>query len=224
MSDAAHPEAERFTAALRRSAEPAWSRATAHRFVDELAEGTIDDAVFRRYLVQDYAFISSLVRLVGYAVASAPSTEAARRLTGFLGVLTDEEDDYFERAFDALDVPAADRTHPDVLPPTEALEDLLVRGGLEGGYAERLAVLLAVEWVYLEWATAIAEANPGVFYLREWIDLHADDDFAAFVGWLRDELDREGPELNDRRRRLVERHFRRAVNLEVDFFEAAYAD
>jgi len=31
-------------------------RRRTHRFVHELADGTVDDAVFRRYLVQDYAF------------------------------------------------------------------------------------------------------------------------------------------------------------------------
>ena len=224
MNDAAPNGGERFTSALRRGAEPAWAQATGHRFVDELADGTIDDAVFRRYLVQDYVFVGSLVRLVGHAVADSPSSAAARRLSGFLGVLTDEEDDYFERAFDALGVPDGDRTQPDRTPTTEALDDLLVRAGLEGGYAETLAVLVAVEWVYLDWATGVSGADPGAWYLREWIDLHAEADFAGFVDWLRAELDREGPALDERRSRRVERHFRRAVALEVDFFEAAYAD
>jgi thiaminase/transcriptional activator TenA len=136
--------------------------------------------------------------------------------------LTSDEDDYFARAFDALDVPAAERRDPALTATTEAFCDLLLRGALEGGYAETLAVLLPVEWIYLEWASARADASPERFYLAEWIDLHALAEFEAFVRWLREEVDREGPALSSRRQRRVARHFRRAVALEVAFFDAAY--
>ena len=215
-------EHDRFTDWLRDSAEPDWSAAVDHRFVEELASGEVDDAVFRRYLVQDYAFLETLVSVVGHAVGDAPTMDAKREFAGFLGTLTDEEDDYFERAFDALDVPDRQRTDPPLTDTTEAFADLLVRGAHEGGYAETLAVLLPVEWVYLGWASARADAEPEPFYLAEWIDLHAVPGFESFVGWLRGEMDREGPALSGRRQRRVARHFRRAVALEVAFFDDAY--
>lgn len=212
----------RFSEWLRRRAEPHWTAAVEHRFVGELAAGSIDPAAFRRYLVQDYAFVVELVRLVGHAVGQAPSMTAARRLSAFLGVLTDEENDYFERAFDALEVPQDHRNDPPRADVTDAFADLLGRAAHEGDYEETIAVLLAVEWIYLAWATSVAEATPGAFYLREWIDLHANEEFAAFVNRLRDELDDRGPALDARRQRRLERGFRRAVSLEVDFFDAAY--
>ena len=213
---------DRFSEWLRAGAEPDWSAALDHRFVEELAADEVDDAVFRRYLVQDYAFVETLVSVVGHAVGDAPSMDSKRHLAGFLGTLTDEEDDYFERSFDALDVPERQRVDPPLTETTEAFADLLVRGAREGGYAETLAVLLPVEWVYLGWANARADAEPDRFYLVEWIDLHAVPEFEAFVEWLREEMDREGPALSDRRQRRVARHFRRAVALEVAFFDDAY--
>jgi len=94
----------RFTDWLRARSEPDWTDAVEHRFVHELADGTVDDAVFRRYLVQDYAFVWTLTGVFGYAVGQAPTMDAKASLTGFLGTLTDEENDYFERSFDALGV------------------------------------------------------------------------------------------------------------------------
>jgi len=213
-----------FTDWLRDRSEPAWSDTIDHRFVRELGAGTLDDGAFRRYLVQDYAFVGNLASLVGRAIADAPSMAAKRRLGAFLATLTSEENDYFERSFDALDVPEADRTDPLKDPVTEAFEDLLGRAGREGGYAETLSVLLPAEWCYLEWADelAAAEATPDAFYLSEWIDLHATDDFEAFVTWLRGELDRSGPGLSARRQRRVARHFRRTMTLERAFFDAAF--
>jgi len=52
--------------------------------------------------------------------------------------------------------------------------------------------------------------------------MHAADDFADVVGWLRSELDAAVAALPDRRRERVERLFVDAVELEVAFFDAAY--
>lgn len=212
----------RFTDWLRDRAEPAWTEATAHRFTRELGAGDLDEAVFRRYLVQDYAFVGTLTGTFGHAVGVAPTVDAKSRLVDFLAVLTGDEDDYFERSFEALDVSEAEYADPERTPTTRAFEDLLERAGHEGGYAETLAVLVPAEWVYLTWATDVAGEPPARFYLAEWVDLHAGEAFAEFVAWLRGELDREGVEASPRRQRRLDRLFRRTVELEAAFFESAY--
>ncbi|MFB6206527.1 MAG: TenA family protein [Haloglomus sp.] len=213
---------DRYTEWLRARTGDDWAGATEHRFVRELAADELDDDAFRRYLVQDYAFVDALTSLVGHAAGHAPTVEARVELADFLTTVGTDEDDYFRRSFDALDVPESDRTDPDLLPVTRAFEDLLGRAA-RGGYAEALAVLVAVEWVYLEWATAAtAGSRPERFYLDEWIDLHAVPAFREFVGWIREQLDAVGPALSARRERRVDRLFRRAVELEVAFFDAAY--
>jgi thiaminase/transcriptional activator TenA len=212
----------RFTAWLRQRAEPDWTAATSHRFTRELGAGELDDAVFRRYLVQDYRFLETLVGAFGHAVGEAPTMPAKARLVDFLATLTDEEDDYFERSFDALGVPEATDDDPPLTPTTRAFEDLLERASREGGYAETLAVLVPAEWIYLEWASAVADRSPDRFYLAEWIDLHTVPSFEEFVNWLREELDREGAAASRRRQARLDGLFRRTVALEVSFFDAAY--
>ena len=217
----AHEEA-RFTDWLRERAEPNWSNATAHRFTRELGNDDLDDEVFRRYLVQDYTFLETLVGVFGHAVGDAPTMESKAPLVEFLRTLTADENDYFERSFEALGVPEEAHGDPDLTPTTRALEDLLHRAAKKGGYGEALAVLVPAEWIYLEWATAVEEKSPSQFYLAEWIDLHAAEEFETFVEWLREELNREGKAASPRWRRQIERLFRRTVALEVAFFESAY--
>lgn len=221
---AADRDEPRFTDWLRERAEPDWTAATEHRFVREVGDDTVDERVFRRYLVQDYAFVGTLADAVGHAAGDAPAVASKRELAGFLGTLTSDEDDYFERSFDALGVPETDRTAPALEPVTEAFVDLLRRAALEGGYAETLAVLVPAEWIYLTWARGVVDGNRDRFYLDEWVELHANQPFASFVDWLRRELDQHGPGLSARRQRRVERHFGRTVALEVAFFEMAYGD
>ena len=204
---------------LRAECEPAWSRATRHRFTTELGDDVIADEVYGRYLVQDYAFIGTLVSMIGYGVAKAPDMPAKAGLSQFLAVLTSDENTYFLRSFDALRVGEAERAAPELLPVSQAFLAAMREAGEEGGYADVIATLLPAEWIYLEWAKAQAgKPRPKRFWLAEWIDLHANDDFAAFVGWLKAALDRVGPA----QEAACRRRFRRIVELEAAFFDAAY--
>lgn len=216
-------EQPRFSAWCRERAAPAWTAAVDHRFTGQLRGDSLDDAVFQRYLVQDYAFLDPLVGAFGHALGDAPSMAAKRRLADFLGTLTDDENDYFQRSFDALGVDDADRTDPDLTPATRAFVDLFGRAACEGGYAETLAVLVPAEWIYRSWAGTDVPERPDRFYLAEWIDLHDNPGFDAFVSWLRSELDREGAAAAPARQRRLERLFRRTVELEVAFFDSVYA-
>ncbi len=214
---------DRFTATLRDGVEDEWRAATDHRFTRELGAGTLDRDAFARYVVQDYAVVEDLTAAFAVALADAPSTDARRRYVAFLDTLTDAENDFFERAFDAHDVPGRDRTDPVLAEPTAAFRDLLGRARREGGYAETLAVLVPAEWIYLSWATREADDRPADPLFSEWIELHAAPPFASFVDFLRAELDRVGPSLSPRRRERVAGLFGRTVSLEVAFFDAAYA-
>ena len=215
----------RFTDWLRAQSGDSWDGATRHQFARQVHADTIDDVVFRRYLLQDYAFVETLVGVFGHAVGDAPTMAAKSRLVEFLATITGDEDDYFQRAFEALDVPESRFEDPTLTEPTAAFRDLLLRAVGEGGYAETLAVLVPAEWVYLSWATAddlATGGGPDRFYLQEWIELHAVPEFESFVGWLRAELDREGAAASERRQARLAELFSRTVALEVAFFDAAY--
>src|SRR5215813_5051542 len=66
----------------------------------------------------------------------------------------------------------------------------------------------------------ISSGENSYFVHAEWITLHDNPDFRRFVDFLRAELDRVGPAQAD----LCRDFSRRAVGLELAFFEAAYRD
>jgi thiaminase/transcriptional activator TenA len=209
-----------FTERLRE--ESAWDDATRHRFVREYRDGTLDDEVFREYLVDDYAFLETGARVTALAAADAPTMDEMARLSEQLGVLTGGENDYFVRAFDELGVPSEEYEDPDLHPTTEAFVDFMHRVAREGGYEETLASILAAEWVYLDWCEYAAEADHKRWYLDEWVELHVVDAFCEYVGWLRGQLDERGPRLSEERTERVAEVFERTVELEARFFDAAY--
>ena len=211
-----------FTDWLRETAEPHWSQATGHRFTRELADDSLPDDVYRRYLIQDYIFLDVLVRIVGYAIATAPSLTARVKLSAFLAAVTGEENTYFLRSFESLGVTPTDL---EAMPPdevTKGFQETMLGAAQSSGYPEILRVFLPAEWIYLSWARGAGARRPARFYLSEWIEIHAIPEFDAFVAWLRAEVDRVGPALTPRRQEHLSALFREIVDLEVAFFDAAY--
>ena len=212
-----------FSAQLRQLTEPTWDAAVGHRFVDEIWRGGVDPDVLTTYLVQDHQFVDAFLALMGAAVAAADRADARVVHARQLGIVAGPENDFFARALDALDVPLADRTEPELREPTLGFIDLMDTARLGADYPSCLAVLLVAEWLYLEWATRPEETPPEEPLEAEWIALHSGRAFATWVEFLRAEFDRVCAGLPPDHRQRVQELFVRAVDLELAFFDAAYA-
>ncbi|MGF6148635.1 multifunctional hydroxymethylpyrimidine phosphokinase/4-amino-5-aminomethyl-2-methylpyrimidine hydrolase [Kingella potus] len=214
FSDILHSE----TAAL-------WQAATRHRFTEEIFAGTLSDAHLRRYLVQDYQFIDRFTALLGAAIAAADHYPARVRLSQFAAMITGDENTYFQRCFDYLGVPEAERTAPALLPVTRQFQELMREAADTRSYVCALAVLCVAEGLYLDWADRPDSPLPqSGFRHAEWITLHANPFFRGFVAWLRAELARTGAAASETERQQARSLFHRAVSLECAFFDAVYED
>ena len=65
--------------------------------------------------------------------------------------------------------------------------------------------------------------NRDDFLTYEWVDLHSGDYFNGVVAYLRGLLDKEGTLIDDEGKAKCKAAFLRAIQLEEDFFEMAYA-
>ena len=74
-----------------------------------MADGTLETAVLKKYLIQDHRFIDAFVVLLASMVASC--RQLKDRIPGcqFLAVITGDENNYFERSFAKLG--CADERH-----------------------------------------------------------------------------------------------------------------
>ena len=214
-----------FAEQLRQSCITDWNACVQHRFVQEIFDGSLDDAVLRKYLVQDYQFINRFVALLGAAIASADVFAPRVVLSQFAGMVTSDENTYFLRSFDKQGVPEEQRLTPELTAPTKAFQQLMHEAAQSLNYANCMAVLAVAEGIYLDWADQPAKKHlpmPERFEHAEWIVLHANDFFRGFVGWLRGELDRIGPTLDETQKAEATHYFQRAVKLERQFFDHVY--
>jgi thiaminase (transcriptional activator TenA) len=95
-----------------------------------------------------------------------------------------------------------------------------LRYELVDGEPRAMAPASTIHGLYLDWASRAPRPLPDNFVHAEWVTLHDSPGFRGFVDFLCAELDRVGPAQAE----LCRDFFRRAVVLELSFFEAAYAD
>jgi thiaminase/transcriptional activator TenA len=199
-----------------------WDAAVTHPFVRDLCLGRLPAAVLAGYLVQDYQFTYRFTALLGAAVAYADAADPRMMHARELGVLAGDENTYFQRSFEALSVPERDRTAPVLAAPTAAFLELMGRARDSQHYASCVTVLTVAEWLYHDWARSAPRPLPDDPIAREWIELHDNPPFAAWVAFLRGELDRLGAHLTPDERERCARMFATATRLEREFFEASY--
>ncbi|WP_447556340.1 TenA family protein [Vreelandella sp. EE22] len=204
---------------LREAAQPHWNACVQHRFVDQLLQGDIDNDVFSRYLVQDFRFCDTFVRLLGAAVCAADDPEARLTHARQLSVLAGSEYRYFIDSFQTLGVPEAHWQAPPLAEPTRAFIALMEKACHSQDYALILVVLVVAEWLYLEWASRAGAPLPERPEHRDWIVLHNEPAFERWVDFLRDELNRVGQE---RDFETLREPFVEASQIEERFFDMAF--
>jgi thiaminase/transcriptional activator TenA len=147
---------------LRLAAGKDWDVIVQDPFTDQLAAGTLPNATLTKYLVQDYRFLDAFVVLLASTIAvdehvwggtitwrdaekqAAPSLQDRLPASRFLGLITSQENTYFERSFVAwgaasffmlilsrLGVTEAEMGVADE-PETKAFVDLMLKAARSG--------------------------------------------------------------------------------------------
>ena len=199
-----------------------WQSMTHHRFVSQMADGSLSSEIFKTYFLQDYVFVNDLVPLAAQGIAKAPNLDAASIFNGFLVGVLDPENDLFMRFFDELGATQEDYSSAKASPTTQAFGDFLVRTSLEGTFDEIALVLYVTEGTYLDWGTRLIEegADPNNAVYREWIDLHGPAVLGSLVSWLESYINNHSQITEERADYL----FHTALRYEFLFWESAYDD
>ena len=167
-------------------------------------------------------FVETLVTFIGKAVYLSPNMNSKIKWANFLYAITSDENNYFQRSFDALDISKEERTNTKLFLAISDFSKLMHEVANTGTYEEILAVILAAEWVYYTWASNAKKPYPKRFYLSEWITLHNNRFFKVTLDWIKKELDITSQKLTISEQHKVANLFIKIVRLEVSFFDDCY--
>mgnify|MGYP001627886657 CR=1 FL=1 len=76
---------------LRTCAPDAWQSYVCHDFIKQLGNGTLPEAAFKHYLIQDYLFLIQFSRAYALAVYKAEDLHAMRQFSGTVHAILDME-------------------------------------------------------------------------------------------------------------------------------------
>lgn len=189
------------------------SRMLAHPFVVAIADSTLPAGAYHRYLVYEGAFVETAISIFAYATAKAPDLEAKRWLIGVQDALVRDQIPYFEQSFCELGIDT-DISIPEAV---RAFDQGMLDLARDGDFAEIVTAMFAAEWMYWTWCSEAAKREVADPHIRRWIELHADDAFAAQALWLKAAIDRHAAPADRDRLSGV---FGRVTELEIAFHSA----
>lgn len=191
-----------------------------HRFVADVKADRLPKPVFERYLVFERAFADTTISICSFATARAETIVQKRWLIGVLDALANRKMAYFEKAFAArgIDPDAYDTDIHEV----GDFRDGLLAIARDGGYHGTIAAMFATDWMHWTWSKAAASGTISDPLMKEWVDLHASDEFAARAHWLKGELDRLGKILDAPERKRLSAIFGTTQALAIAYHDAPY--
>lgn len=208
----------RFTDELWHAAEPLWRAQLEHPFVRRIAEGTLDGARFRAYLLQDAAFLVDYARTLSYAAARAPDPELSRR---FAELAAETWTGELELHRSVLSEPELAGAAPDET--TRAYADFLLGLGRSGEFEELAAALLPCMWGYSELGRELKRASlPQVPLYARWIETYADPGFAELADWCRAVVDGLAGGASPDLRKRMRAAFLESARHELAFWQASW--
>jgi thiaminase/transcriptional activator TenA len=201
----------------------AWSAYTRHDFVLQLATGELPEACFRRYLVQDYLFLTHFARAWGLAIYKSDILAEMRRAQRLVAATLDVEIGLHIEYCRGWGLSEAAMTAEPEAAPTIAYTRFVLDRGLAG---DRLDLEVALAPCIVGYAVIAAErmgdpatrtdGNP----FREWLEMYAGADYQALAheaeAALDDQFARRGGE---GRFPALAAGFATAARLEADFWQ-----
>ena len=157
-----------------------------HPTVRGIAQGNLDEAVFRAWLEQDYLFLHDYVRVFTRLAWQAPAAHLGDLVDLAHATYHDELD--LHRSLSAsfgADLDGA-RKGPACAAYTSFLLDSAA------GYADGLAALYPCMWGYSTLGRLLAADPPSEPRYRRWVDTYADPGFAELTSRIAQMIDESG--------------------------------
>jgi thiaminase (transcriptional activator TenA) len=187
------------------------AEALAHPFVAGVGDGTLPRAVFAGYVAQDAFFLESFARAYAVGIAHSPDRATLDTFADLLAGVREEL---------ALHAGYAARWGIDLvgvepLPATLAYTDFLLSTAFLGGITLTAAAMTPCVRLYAHLGRSLSAETAGDY--AEWVTTYAEPGFEELAATLEGLLDQHASDVP-----AVRTAYRRAMQLEVGFFEAAW--
>ncbi len=211
---------------LKQKAADEWRVYTEHPFTEGLADGTLPEAAFRDYLVQDYLFLIEFARAYALAVYKSPNLADMREAAGGLSAILDVEMDLHVKLCAGWGLSPADLEQSPAAAETLAYTRYVLDTGMRGDLLTLKVALSPCVIGYAEIASrlatypgSLADRNPYAVWIAEYSGNAYQEIATSAEGHLDALADRY---LTPAREAELVAIFREATRLEADFWEMGW--
>jgi thiaminase/transcriptional activator TenA len=205
------------------AAGPTWHAYTRHEFVLRLADGTLPEAAFRRYLIQDYLFLLHFSRAWGLAIYKSDTLAEMRRAQSLVAATLDVEIGLHVEYCRGWGIDVAMMESAPEAMETIAYTRFVLDRGLAG---DRLDLEVALAPCIVGYAEITAErmADPATKLAgnpyKSWLDMYAGGEYQALATEAKMALDEQFARRGGEGRiPTLAAAFAVATRLEADFWQ-----
>lgn len=212
-----------FSDELQAAARPIWDAQLEHPFVRGIGDGSLNEDLFKNWVLQDYRYLKEFARIFAWAVAKADRLESMMWYAGVLDLTLNTEMELHRQYAARFGLTPDDLEAAPMWPTTRAYTDFLVRTAADGEMADLVAALLPCAWGYVYVAQHLARASgPRDPRYADWIAQYASDEFAEAAEWLRAEMNRLAEGTTAARRQRLKETFLLSSRYEWQFWQMCW--
>ena len=213
---------------LKTEAFAEWRAYTEHPFTAGLADGTLPEAAFRHYLVQDYLFLIEFARAYALAVYKSPKLDDMREAAAGLSAILDVEMNLHVKLCAGWGLSPNDLEHAPPAVEMLAYTRYVLDAGMRGDLLSLKVALAPCVIGYAEIATRLAahpHASAATNPYRVWIDEYAGAPYQEVAANARAHLESLASHYaTPAREAELIAIFREATRLEADFWEMGWRE
>ena len=188
----------------------------------ELAAGTLSEARFKQYIVQDAHYLVAFGRALALVAAKAPTPDRIVHFAKAAEVAIVVERSLHGSFFTAFGIGPEDFATTPVSPAGQHYASYLLATAYAEPYEVVLGALLPCFWIYAEVGRDIHARATRPNPYQAWIDTYAGEEFHAAVRAVIDATDEAAAEASPDIRRRMHAAFTQATRLEWIFWDSAY--
>ncbi|MBS4208715.1 thiaminase II [Bacillus sp. FJAT-50079] len=212
-----------FCEEVRKECNDIWEASFQHPFIQSLAEGTLPEAVFKHYVLQDSYYLKHFAKVHALAAVQAKDLRTVQRFAQHADGTCGAEIALHEGFFELLGITEGELAAFKPAPTAYAYTSHLYRAALEGDLAYTLSALLPCYWLYYEIGERLKDTKPNHPIYDKWIATYSSDWFEKST---REQIDR----LNDLTKNLpaerineLKDQFIMSSHYELQFWEMAWS-
>lgn len=215
----------KLTERLYENVKEIWAGYLEQPFVKELAEGTLDPAKFRFYMVQDYRYLLQYAKVFALGVAKSDEEDLMRRFACMVHDVLDGEMNVHKIYMSRLGITEEEVARTKSSLTNQSYTSYMLDVAYKGGPLEILMAVLACAWSY----QVIGEHHvkvPGALehpLYGEWVQGYSSDSYKESTQEIIDCVDRLGADISLEQEAALTEIFINCSRYEKDFWDMAYA-